>query len=366
MRAVRRANRVVRADVLFHDARQQPSACLRSAPRGTTEWEKAMSLSVNRRQILLGSGMLLMPSAARAARDVLQIPQGAGPLPATWTSAPTIRLWKAPPPGAPATLPIKSAQFDPTFITGVTRPELRVFRPAKSNGRALLVIPGGAYTFVSIRNEGTDVARVMTARGYTVFVLVYRLPGEGWANHADVPLQDAQRAMRVIRAGAAGFGIDPARVAVLGFSAGGHLAASLITGAAEPVYLPRDATDQLDARPNVAGLIYPVIAVTPPHTHPLSAQMLLGSAPTPELVARRSPAQHVGAATPPTFLAHAVDDEPVPYQNTQIFVDAMRAAKRPVELHLFEEGGHGFGIGPANAPAAYWPTLFTAFLDRHI
>lgn len=339
--------------------------CLRSAPSGTEERENAMRWPVNRREMLLGSGLLLMQTPVLAAREALQIPQGAGPLPPEWNLAEVVRLWNGPPPGASAAPPVKSAQFDPTFITGVAQPEIRLFRPAKSNGRALLVIPGGAYTFVSIRNEGTDVARVMTARGYTVFVLVYRLPGEGWANRADVPLQDAQRAMRVIRNGAAGFGIDPATVAVLGFSAGGHLAASLMTGAAEAVYAPRDAADQFDARPHVAGLIYPVIAATTPYTHSPSVQSLLGPAPTQGLIARRSPAQHVGAETPPTFLAHAIDDAPVPYQNTLLFMDAMRAAKRPVEMHLFEEGSHGFGIGPANAPAGQWPTLFAAFLDRH-
>ncbi len=320
---------------------------------------------INRRQVLLGSGALLMPAPALAARAALRIPAGGGPLPPEWTAAETIALWAAAPPGAPATPPVRSATLDPAFITGVARPELRVFRPAQSNGRALLVIPGGAYTFISIRNEGTDVARVMTARGYTVFVLVYRLPGEGWANRSDVPLQDAQRAMRVIRFGAAGFGIDPATVAVLGFSAGGHLAASLITAAAEPVYAPRDAADALDARPCCAGLIYPVISATPPHTHLLSAQRLLGPQPTEEAIVRRSPARHVDMATPPTFLVHAIDDEAVPYENTMLFIDALRAARRPAELHLFEEGGHGFGIGPANAPAGQWPALFAAFLDRH-
>lgn len=321
---------------------------------------------VNRRHVLLASGALLMPAPAFAAHPALEIPRGGGPFPPEWISARTIPLWGETPPGPPAKPPVVSATLDPAFITGVVRPELRVFRPAQSNGRALLVIPGGAYTFISIRNEGTDVARAMTARGYTVFVLVYRLPGEGWADRADVPLQDAQRAMRVIRAGAAGYGIDPATVAVLGFSAGGHLAASLITSAEEAVYGPRDAADALDARPNCAGLIYPVIAATSPYTHPLSAQNLLGPTPTAALIERRSPARHVDAATPPTFLVHSIDDEAVPYQNTMLFLDAMRAAHRPVELHLFEEGGHGFGIGPANAPAGQWPTLFAAFLERHV
>lgn len=324
-----------------------------------------MPWSVNRRQILVGSGLLLMSNPAHAARDALKIPQGTGPLPHMWTAAERIALWNGAPPGAPDIAPLKSATLDPTFITGVVQPEMRLFRPARSNGRAMLVIPGGAYNFVSVRNEGTDVARLFTDFGYTVFVLVYRLPGEGWANRSDVPLQDAQRAMRCIRARADGLGYDAATVAVLGFSAGGHLAASLCTGFAESLYEPRDDADRLDARPHCAGLIYPVIATTAPYTHALSADTLLGASPSPELIARRSPAQHVGSDTPPTFLAHAFDDQPVPYQNSLLYTDAMRAAARPVETHLFEEGGHGFGTGPANAPAGQWPALFRAFLGRH-
>lgn len=324
-----------------------------------------MRWQVNRRQMLLASGVLLMNAPGLDAREALQIPQGTGPLPDAWTQAPSIALWDGPPPGAPASPPVVSSTLDPVFITGVARPEMRVFRPETSNGRAVLAIPGGAYNFVSIRNEGTDVARVLTALGYTVFVLVYRLPGEGWADRWNVPLQDAQRAMRLIRAQAQRHAIDPATVAVLGFSAGGHLAATLITDASAPVYAPRDAADRLDARHSCAGLIYPVIAATAPYTHDLSAQTLLGPSPSADLVDRRSPAQHVDQATPPTFLVHALDDEPVPYQNSTLFLDAMRAAGRPVEAHLFEEGGHGFGIGPANAPAGQWPALFDAFLRRH-
>lgn len=324
-----------------------------------------MSWPVNRRQMLLGSGLMLMSVPVRAAKDALMIPQGGGPLPDTWVQAQRLALWDGPAPGAPKLPPVKSETLDPAFISGVAQPEMRIFHPERPNGRALLVIPGGAYSFVSIRNEGTDVARVFTAMGYTVFVLVYRLPDEGWANRWDVPLQDAQRAMRLIRGYAGRYEIDPATVAVLGFSAGGHLAASLITSGSTPTYDARDAMDRVNPVPICSGLIYPVIAATKPYTHPLSAQMLLGPDPDAALVARRSPAQHVDGSTPPVFLTHAIDDEPVPYQNTVQFADAMRAAQRPVEAHLFEEGGHGFGIGPSNAPAGLWPALFDAFLRRH-
>ena len=323
-----------------------------------------MRMPINRRQMLQGSGLLFMGSSVNAAREALKIPQGNGPLPAEWTNAPAIALWNDPPPGATGIVPKPSAALDPTFITGVIHPEIRVFRPVKGNGQAILAIPGGAYTFVSIRNEGTDVARVFTDLGYTVFVLVYRLPGEGWENRADVPLQDAQRAMRLIKSRASEFGINPASVAVIGFSAGGHLAASLITGGREQTYKPRDEADRIDPMPFCSALIYPVISAQPPFTHQQSATMLLGPSPSAKAIAKRSPARHVGPETPPAFLVHALDDEPVPYQNSLLFLDAMRQAKRPVELHLFEEGGHGFGIGPSNAPAGQWPQLLAAFMRR--
>lgn len=307
-----------------------------------------------------------MTAQSARGREPLAIPAGATPLPLAWKRADAIALWPDGPPGGPITPPRRQPGLAATFLTGITRPELKVFRPRKANGRALLVIPGGAYAFVSIRNEGTDVAAVYTRLGYTVFVLAYRLPGEGWANRADVPLQDAQRAIRLIRSRAAHFGIDAAAVAVLGFSAGGHLAASLLTASGEVVHTPVDAVDAIDARPACGGLIYPVIALAPPLTHAFSASNLLGPDPALSLVERRSPALHVTAATPPTFLAHSLDDPAVPSGNATLFHEALQRAHRPAELHLFEEGGHGYGTGPTNAPAGLWPSLFARFLDRHI
>lgn len=308
----------------------------------------------------------MMTAQATSARTPLAIPVGASALPGAWRLARSLPLWPATPPGGGFAPPPRQPDLAATFLTGIASPELKLFRPRKSNGRALLVIPGGAYAFVSIRNEGTDVAAVYTRLGYTVFVLAYRLPGEGWANRADVPLQDAQRAMRIIRSQAAHFGIDPAAIAVLGFSAGGHLAACLLTAYDEVVHAPVDEIDAIDARPSCAGLIYPVIALTPPLTHALSASNLLGPDRTGPLLERRSPALHVTSATPPTFLAHSRDDLAVSSGNATLFYEALHAANRPAELHLFEEGGHGFGTGPTNAPAGLWPLLFARFLDRYI
>ncbi|WP_448663854.1 alpha/beta hydrolase [Sphingomonas sp. CJ20] len=325
-----------------------------------TSFREPSALRVGRRSFLAGAAGVATLGVARA-QTLPKLP----PAPDAWRSAEQIPLWPdGPPSGGYAARPLP-AGWPEIWARNVERPVLHVFRPAQSNGRALLSIPGGAYTFVSILNEGLDVARAMTARGYTVFVLTYRLPDEGWANRSDVPLQDAQRAMRVIRAQAKRYGFDPAAVAAVGFSAGGHLGATLATGFGESVYRPRDAVDALDARPAAMGLIYPVIAVTAPVTHAESAMRLLGPNPDAALVARRSPAEHVTAQTPPVFLVHALDDSAVPVENSLTMLRALQAAKRPVEVHLFEAGGHGFGLGPADQPCGQWSALFALWLDRH-
>ena len=303
----------------------------------------------------------MAPDLASAQVTPLQRPPPAMTLPAAWVRVPTLPLW---PDGALPAVAVKPAIIAPnwpaSFVQNVAAPYLKLFRPARSNGRTLLVMPGGAYLFVSVANEGVEVARRFATKGYTVYVLVYRLPGEGWADRADVPLADAQRAMRVIRARV------PAgeRVAAIGFSAGGHLAATLATDWAAALAPPRDAIDRLDARPDAVGLIYPVVTMATDRTNAPSRATLLGAQPSDELVARRSPERHVTAQTPPLFLLHAVDDRAVPVDNSLMLLAAMRAAKRPVEAHIVQEGGHGFGTGFPGTPSGMWPALFDAWLRR--
>jgi acetyl esterase/lipase len=228
------------------------------------------------------------------------------------------------------------------------------------------VIPGGGYVREVIDKEGFELGHRMARSGVTSFVLRYRLPGEGWERASDVALQDAQRAMRVIRAGAAGFRIDPARVAAIGYSAGGHVAASLATRHADQVYAPVDGADALPARPDLSALMYPVIAMSKPVAHAGSRAALIGEAASPELEAAYSPHLHVSASTPPTFVVHAWDDATVPIGNSLGYLQALHAANVPAEAHLFEEGGHGFGIrGAVGKPAAAWPDLLLAWASRH-
>jgi acetyl esterase/lipase len=279
-----------------------------------------------------------------------------------WPSRERLSLWPGDAPGHEGyRAPTLPHDWPQQFLRGIERPELHVFRPAEPVGRALLVCPGGAYLFVSRENEGLDVARAFNALGVTVFVLTYRLPCEGWHARADVPLQDAQRAIRLIRHRATQFGIDPDQVGVMGFSAGGHLAATLATSWQDAVYAPRDTVDLESARPAHAALIYPVITLTSPLGHADSTRNLLGEAPQAALVAHRSPEQRVDAKTPRVFLAHAADDDVVPVAHAELMHGALSAAGVSSEMHLFERGDHAFGIGRPGTGSALWPALYEAF-----
>ncbi|MBO9623591.1 MAG: alpha/beta hydrolase [Sphingomonas sp.] len=319
-------------------------------------------MTIDRRTLIGGTIGMAMATAARAQDAPTPYVLGTGT--AAWPPREHFKLWPGSPPGAPNPLPKNdftvNGKFRELWLRGVSEPMVAVYRPARPDGRAVLSIPGGGYRFVSIENEGIDVAKALTPHGITVFVLAYRLPGEGWANQWDVPLQDAQRAMRLIRSRASEFGIDPAKLGIVGFSAGGHLGADLATGHADPVYTPIDAADRLSARPFYAGLVYPVVSFVTAGFEPASAAMLLGDNRDAAILARHTPADRITAQTPPIFLVHAMDDGTVPIAQSLLTIDKCRAAKVPVEAHLLEQGGHGFGALhlPADAPGRLWPDVF--------
>lgn len=320
--------------------------------------------SLDRRRLLAAAGVGVLTATAAPAVSAQAADTPLGPLPDAWMRAPTVPLWPDGPPqsGFRATPP--PADFPPGFFRNVEAPFLKVFLPARPNGRAILVTPGGAYMFVVGTHEGTATAQALADMGYVVFVLIYRLPGEGWSERWNTPLQDAQRAMRLIRARAAEFGVSQDRVSVLGYSAGGHLAASLGVGFDARLHTPRDAIDALDARPSAMGLIYPVITLEPPLTNPQTALSLLGENPDAARIREWSPQNHVDGRTPPTFLVHALDDTAVPPENSLKMLEACRRSGVKVEAHLFQDGGHGFGLGQPGTPESRWPTLFQAWLDR--
>lgn len=281
----------------------------------------------------------------------------------------TIDLWPDGAPGMPARPPVErvierstDTALNDRAMLGITRPRLAVFRPVVANGAAIVIFPGGGYRWVVVDKEGYELGRWLAARGFTVFVLFYRLPGDGWAAGPDVALSDAQRAVRLIRSRAQEFALDPERVAALGFSAGGHVCADLVARWHVAAYRPVDAADTLSARPFLAAPIYPVVSMTAPLAHAGSRELLVGRDAPRALEDAHSPQLHIRADAPPCFLAAAEDDDAVPVENTLLLRAALKAARVPVEAHLFENGGHGFGLRRVvGKPAAVWPELFLAW-----
>lgn len=326
------------------------------------------------RRTLLGAAVAvgLVPSASPAQWGDPATPAVGDPDAPAWPAQEAYKLWPNTPPGAPRVLPKPNPTMNgpkgrrELWLRGIATPEIHVFRPARPDGSALLSMPGGGYDFVSVQNEGLDVAQRFTASHTTVFVLAYRLPGEGWGDRHLVALQDAQRAMRLIRSRSRFFNIDPKRLGVVGFSAGGHLAADLATAYDKQAYRALDAADRESARPAFAGLVYPVTSLRPRIGHGGSMKNLLGPDPSAALVDARSPVRHVTAQTPPAFLVHALDDEVVPLENSLEWIAAARTAKVPVEAHLFATGGHGFGLRLAkDLPGSGWPDLFELWMRKN-
>lgn len=250
---------------------------------------------------------------------------------------------------------------------GISAPQIAVFRPRQPNGRAVLVTPGGGYRWVVVDKEGYELGHWLSARGFTVFVLFYRLPADGWAEGPNAPLADAQRAMRLIRQRSSDYGVDPSRVAAAGFSAGGHVCADLAARFAERVRAPVDAADLLSARPDAAAPIYPVVSMDAAIAHEGSRRLLLGPTPSAELERAHSVDHNVPADAPPHFLLHAEDDAAVPVANSLRLRDALRNRGIAVDTHLFATGGHGFGLRrAAGHPVAIWPNLLHGWLDAQL
>lgn len=319
----------------------------------------------------------LLGAAALSSRSLAQAPSTDRVLPGDGSIASDpkeiVNLWPATPPGG-AGLSLVNRMVersnDPAhpdrYTDHIGTPSLTVFRPDKPEGASMIIAPGGGYVREALDGESFETARRLNSAGVTAFVLRYRLPAEGWANRSDVPLQDAQRAMRLVRFNATRYGIDPARVGFMGFSAGGHVAASLVTRASARVYEPVDAADALDAHAAYACLLYPVVTMGE-GAHGGSRDNLLGRTPTPEQIAAYSCEKTVGRDAAPSFFCMAADDRTVPpAANGIAMFTALRAANIAAELHVFEEGGHGFGIAKmAGKPGAAWPDLFVTWARKH-
>lgn len=262
--------------------------------------------------------------------------------PSLWAGEPKVELlWPAGAPGAKG----DERQDKPTLI---------IYTPAKeqATGAAIVVCPGGGYGGLAMGHEGHDIAAWLNSLGVAAFICDYRHRGKGYGHPA--PLQDAQRAIRTVRSRASEWGVDPAKIGILGFSAGGHLASTAATHFDDGDADAADPTERVGCRPDFAVLCYAVIAFGEPYTHYGSQRNLLGGDAGDELIRQFSNEKQVTADTPPTFLWHTYEDTGVPAENSIYFYLACRKHKVPAEMHLFEKGRHGVGLGKGITGTADW------------
>ena len=253
-------------------------------------------------------------------------------------------------------------------ISNVQNPTLEVFLPAKktATGQAVVICPGGGYSILAYDWEGIDIAKWYNAQGIAAVVLKYRLPKSITLIKPEIaPLQDAQRAIRLVRHNAKKWNVDPTQIGVMGFSAGGHLASTLGTHFAEDVLGDsKDSINSLSARPDFMVLIYPVITFDKKHYHRGSKNNLIGENASQELIDHYSNDLQVSSDTPTTFLLHTTDDKVVPVVNSLLFYQALKRNGVAVEMHIYPEGGHGFGLGIGRGHLQQWPDRLKQWLNH--
>jgi len=229
-----------------------------------------------------------------------------------------------------------------TRISEVSVPELIVYKPESPNGTVIIICPGGGYRILAMTHEGTEVAKALNKWGITAYVLKYRLPADRTMMNKSIgPLQDAQRAIQLVRGNAKKWGINPKKIGIMGFSAGGHLAASLSTRYKEQLI---ENPKHISFRPDFSVLGYPVISFTDSLTHQGSRDNLIGKKPSAYMIKHYSNELLVNKKTPPAFLFHAKDDKAVPAGNSLAYAEALKQHKVSGTVRLFEKGGHGFGM----------------------
>lgn len=280
----------------------------------------------------------------------------------------TLPLWAATPP-----LQKESDQQEQEVRQGILRisnvqvPSIEVYLPTQqiATGQAVLIFPGGGYGILAYDWEGTDFAKWLNAQGIAGIVVKYRLPlSTSLTDPKEVPLLDAQRAIRLVRQHATEWNVDPTKVGVMGFSAGGHLAATLSTSYSKATFAHLDDLSAISARPDFSILVYPVISFIDPSVHSGSKKNLLGQQNDPELLARFSNELQVNAETPPTFLVHAQDDQAVPIQHALLYFQALHSHGVKASLHIYPTGGHGFAFGLDKGAVGSWRETLLNWLEE--
>jgi acetyl esterase/lipase len=253
-----------------------------------------------------------------------------------------------------------------TVISNVQVPDIAVYLPSKrsSTGQAVLICPGGGYRVLAYDWEGSDIARYFNSIGVAAIVLKYRLPVYGnTVEPHKAPLMDAQRALRLVRFNAGSWNIDPGKIGIMGFSAGGHLASTLGTHFDYGNPAATDSVERISCRPDFMVLMYPVVSFVDPAVHSGSSEALLGKNPDKSLLEYYSNELQVKNDTPPVFMVHADDDKGVPVENSLLMYKALRAKNIPAELHILSEGEHGFGLGTGNEHISTWTNNLKWWLE---
>jgi len=278
---------------------------------------------------------------------------------ATMAQNQVLPLWEGEPPNNRETG--EECIFDTSDIVrvrNVQKPDIAVFLPSKKNatGDAVVICPGGGYHILAYDWEGSDIARWLNSKGIAAFVLKYRLPiSSNNIVPRESPLMDAQRALRTVRANAEEWNIDPTKIGVMGFSAGGHLASTLSTHFDEGDRQNSDSVERVSCRPDFSILMYPVISFSDEITHAGSKKALLGEYPDQELVEYYSNELQVNKDTPPAILIHSADDEAVPVENSVVYFSALKEYSDQSELHIYPYGGHGYSLAVGRGHLASWP-----------
>lgn len=282
----------------------------------------------------------------------------------------TLPLWEGSPPfQTDMGLEEEVRQEGIIRIANVQIPTIDVYLPARqmATGKAVVIFPGGGYGILAYDWEGADFAKWLNAQGIAGIVVKYRLPiSKSLIDPKEVPLMDAQRAIRLIRQNAEAWNIDPDKVGVMGFSAGGHLASTISTQYNHEVDRPKDTIDALSARPDFSILVYPVITFQDDAVHGGSRKNLIGETASQELKDRFSAQLNVNAETPPTFLVHAQDDKGVPIENSLLYYEALHKNEVKASLHIYPSGGHGFAFGLGKGAVEGWREVLLAWMRETV